>query len=447
VDDGSRDESGAILDEYARADSRFVVIRQENAGVSAARNAALDIACGDYISFLDADDVVAPDWLQVFYSLISRYGADLIRTGFLEWEDGGNLPVCREGCESGHEFKNPDAVLKWGVKELAKNGYVWLNAIRRSVISGCRFPEGMKIQEDNLFLLSVLSHIRSVVISDYAGYFYRKGRPGASRQWRENHLFDCRLRVLQELVCTFRKVHPVYEEMSLGEESRTCYADLVRSQLWLIVSELYKAHVSVSSRPALFEAIADARSCALLDFSCYSWVWRLPWFLFVSMKFEMPLRLRMAVDRWRERRVGDEKKDNMQIKVLTVGVFDLLHFGHFELFRRARELAGDDGALTVAIQDDDVVTKYKPQAKLVYDWETRAKMIRTLRTVDNVVHYRDIDESIKDIDFDIWAIGGDQTHAGFQRAVAWAEAHGKKVVRLTRTDGISSSQIRAGGMG
>jgi len=134
------------------------------------------------------------------------------------------------------------------------------------------------------------------------------------------------------------------------------------------------------------------------------------------------------------------------MRVLTVGVFDLLHYGHFELFRRAQAMGGADGLLTVAIQDDDIVTKYKPQAKLVYDWETRAKMVGALRYVDRVVHYRDIDESIKDIDFDIWAIGGDQTHAGFQRAVAWCEANGKQVVRLSRTDGISSSQLRANGM-
>lgn len=130
-------------------------------------------------------------------------------------------------------------------------------------------------------------------------------------------------------------------------------------------------------------------------------------------------------------------------KVLTVGVFDLLHFGHFELFRRAKELSGKGGQLVVAIQDDDIVTKYKPQAKLVYDWETRAKMIRALRYVDEVVHYRDIDESIKHIDFDVFAIGGDQIHAGFQRAVKWCEENGKEVIRLSRTAGISTTQLKS----
>ena len=134
------------------------------------------------------------------------------------------------------------------------------------------------------------------------------------------------------------------------------------------------------------------------------------------------------------------------MKVLTVGVFDLLHYGHFELFRRCKELAGANGELVVAVQEDDVVLKYKPQAKLVYDWAKRVRMIEALRYVDKVVPYRDIDESIKGIDFDVFAIGGDQCHAGFQRAVNWCEENGRKVVRLSRTFGISSSEIRAGGL-
>lgn len=128
--------------------------------------------------------------------------------------------------------------------------------------------------------------------------------------------------------------------------------------------------------------------------------------------------------------------------VLTVGVFDLLHYGHFELFRRAKELAGENGRLVVAVQEDAIVTKYKPQTRLVYDWDTRATMIRALRYVDEVVPYGDIDESIKQIDFDVFAVGGDQNHAGFQRAIAWCVDNNRRVVRLPRTSGVSSSSLR-----
>ena len=61
IDDGSTDNSPAICDEYAKKDSRVKVIHKENGGVSSARNAGLDIASGEYIGFIDGDDVIEPD--------------------------------------------------------------------------------------------------------------------------------------------------------------------------------------------------------------------------------------------------------------------------------------------------------------------------------------------------------------------------------------------------
>ena len=131
--------------------------------------------------------------------------------------------------------------------------------------------------------------------------------------------------------------------------------------------------------------------------------------------------------------------------VLTVGVFDLLHWGHFELFRRAKELAGEGGRLVVAVQRDDYVTKFK-DVKLVYTWEQRARMIAALRYVDEVVPYTAVDETIKTLDFTCFAVGADQSHAGLQRAKDWCVANGREVVVLERTAGVSSSQIREGAL-
>ena len=130
--------------------------------------------------------------------------------------------------------------------------------------------------------------------------------------------------------------------------------------------------------------------------------------------------------------------------VFTAGVFDLLHWGHFELFRRSKALVESDGRLIVAVQRDEVVEKYKPGTKLCYDWSMRTKMIKAIRYVDEVVPYDDIDKSIKRFKFDIFVIGGDQVHAGFQEAVRWCLDNGKEVVRLNRTEGVSSTQMRNG---
>ena len=67
---------------------------------------------------------------------------------------------------------------------------------------------------------------------------------------------------------------------------------------------------------------------------------------------------------------------------------------------------------------------------------------RALRLVDEVIVYHDVDETVQAVQFDVFAIGGDQTHSGFQRAVKWCEENGKEVIRLPRTPGISSSEIK-----
>jgi cytidyltransferase-like protein len=103
-------------------------------------------------------------------------------------------------------------------------------------------------------------------------------------------------------------------------------------------------------------------------------------------------------------------------KVLTVGVYDLLHIGHVNLFRRARRL-GD--SLTVAVQRSEVVLKYKPEAKLVYSTEERMYMVKSIRYVDEVIEYEGVDEIVKTADFDIFVTGPDQIHSGFQNAMKW----------------------------
>lgn len=127
------------------------------------------------------------------------------------------------------------------------------------------------------------------------------------------------------------------------------------------------------------------------------------------------------------------------VKVLTVGVFDLLHIGHIELFRKAKAL-GDH--LTVAVQDSAFIRKYKPEAEMVYSTDERMYMVKAIKYVDETVPYTDVDKIVLYTDFDIFAVGPDQKHEGFQEAFRWCEANGKKIVVLPRTEGISSSELK-----
>lgn len=127
-------------------------------------------------------------------------------------------------------------------------------------------------------------------------------------------------------------------------------------------------------------------------------------------------------------------------KVLTVGVYDLLHKGHVELYRRAKGL-GD--YLIVAAQDSDYILKYKPTTKVLNSTEDRKYMIKAIRYVDEVITYTDVDKIVQEVDFDVFVSGPDQCHEGFQRAIKWCEEHGKEHIVLGRTDGVSSSEIKA----
>ena len=80
VDDGSPDNCGSIADTYAESDSRIVVVHQKNAGVSASRNRALDMAKGDYICIIDQDDVLSTDYVSYFYNLIIGNNAQIALT-------------------------------------------------------------------------------------------------------------------------------------------------------------------------------------------------------------------------------------------------------------------------------------------------------------------------------------------------------------------------------
>ncbi len=128
---------------------------------------------------------------------------------------------------------------------------------------------------------------------------------------------------------------------------------------------------------------------------------------------------------------------------ITFGVFDLLHFGHFELFRHIRELVGENGKVYVMLQIDESIAKYKPGCRSVYDFETRRKMIETLRTVDKAIAYDAVGvEAVKDIPFDVLVVGPEHTNERFQRLFKWCSAHGKAVVTLPRTEGISTSLLK-----
>lgn len=166
VDDGSDDKSPDICDEYSSRYSRIRVIHKNNGGVSSARNAGLDVACGEYIAFIDADDYVNSDFLN-----IEGYNSDVIEKGYCVI-DPENKILCERKQSLCESLDTDKQILRFFVNE--RNNALWDKIIARRVILEKRFNENVKIGEDFLFFLTLIPNIKSYAFSSIGTYFYRK---------------------------------------------------------------------------------------------------------------------------------------------------------------------------------------------------------------------------------------------------------------------------------
>lgn len=129
-------------------------------------------------------------------------------------------------------------------------------------------------------------------------------------------------------------------------------------------------------------------------------------------------------------------------KVITFGVFDYFHLGHLRLLENCKK-AGD--YLIVAVQNGDFILKFKPDAKVLYSTEERVEMIKALRVVDEVIVYDTLlPELMEKLDFDVLALGEDHTSERFVKVADRCIELGREVVRMKRTPGICSSEIKKG---
>lgn len=146
IDDGSTDGSGALCDKYAAEDPRILVIHKKNGGLSSARNAGLDLAKGDYISFVDSDDFLEPEAYEKMLSCARRHQAELVCAGRFDL-DGATEKKEKGLCPEKEEaLSGPDFVgrmFTWKNVDSA----AWDKLYARSLFDGLRYPEG-KICED-----------------------------------------------------------------------------------------------------------------------------------------------------------------------------------------------------------------------------------------------------------------------------------------------------------
>lgn len=170
IDDGSPDNCSAICDEYAAKDSRVRVFHQKNAGVSAARNAGLDAATGDYIAFVDSDDWLEPDMYQTLHDVLQKSQADIACCEcYLEEGSAAKvLTVGEKGCSSIEEFLQ-GAVIGQNHALIA----LWTKLYRRHIFDSVRFVEGI-VSEDCVIAIDICVKQPKFVVVRKAYYHYNK---------------------------------------------------------------------------------------------------------------------------------------------------------------------------------------------------------------------------------------------------------------------------------
>lgn len=161
IDDGSPDGCGRICDEYAQKDKRIVVIHQKNMGVSAARNAGLDIARGRYIGFVDSDDWIEPQMYEVMVDAIRENGADMAVCGVRYADEDGKFTRADRLSEGVY---SRDGLLEDVFAMPNKLGGGCCNKVfDASKTAFVRFKVGMTIAEDALYLFDCFMRIDGAV--------------------------------------------------------------------------------------------------------------------------------------------------------------------------------------------------------------------------------------------------------------------------------------------
>lgn len=184
VDDESPDNCPAMCDEYAKQNNRVKVIHKKNGGLGYARNSGLDIATGEYVAFVDSDDFIAPNMMEVLYNTAIQYGADEVRSGVIFYENGKE--TTRHDVDKVTVFRGKEEVKRFVFDYLGPTPEeyrdckymmsVWLALHSRKVIeeNHIRFTsERQTLSEDLVFGMELFPKMNCIVCIPDCFYYYR----------------------------------------------------------------------------------------------------------------------------------------------------------------------------------------------------------------------------------------------------------------------------------
>jgi len=216
VNDGSKDQSGVICDNYSKLDRRIIVVHTENFGPSSARNLGLELAGGEWITFVDSDDYIEPDLCQYLLNLAQEYDADLVQSCAIQERAVHFQTIFR---------LRKDTILKRGIEDFTPEIWRrfgnpnWGKLYRREMIGEARFDVSCRVGEDLHFNLQVLMRAQRIVLGSEAKYHYVLTEGSLFRTVpSRDRLLDCR-RMLERAQKEFCE-NPAISERIMNEQYR-----------------------------------------------------------------------------------------------------------------------------------------------------------------------------------------------------------------------------------
>lgn len=231
VDDGSTDSSGKMCDEYAEKYNCIFVIHKKNGGLSSARNAGIDVARGNYLAFIDSDDVVHPDYLRELVNIVEKENADLVACDFCV----GTSCQWGETSEIKYDIRRDEDVLERMNDNDVVVTVAWNKLYHAKFFKeyNLRYPEG-KIHEDMFLTPQILHCTNKMVITNQKLYFYRQRKNSimnssfSIKQLDSLEAIEFRIALftkwdkkelqIKEYESYIRKAKELYRKMKNGEE-------------------------------------------------------------------------------------------------------------------------------------------------------------------------------------------------------------------------------------
>ena len=270
VDDGSPDNCPALCDAAAAKDARIRVLHQKNGGLSAARNAGLDVARGEWIGFVDSDDYIAPEMYETLYKAVQSTGADLALCDYVKVDETGALCTQTHVAVPQKSLTGRELLQKayWTTVQIACN-----KLYHRTIFAQLRYPVG-KLNEDFFVIPEIcLNTQRAVVVPEVLYYYVQRGDSimGKSRTLRHydaaeaaQHYWNCLVE------------NRVYETLPAAAECTFCVVSRI---YWTLPAALRKEPRSMEMLRMQSETVRRTRQyCAVpLKLQLQSWLlWRCP---------------------------------------------------------------------------------------------------------------------------------------------------------------------------